>query len=547
MKDLENYARRVLITRPGPGGKLDCFAGEEAGVLTGNRRRSSGRGGRGLRVAPRGVAAQLPLGPAEAAPRQPGFPPAARVLPPVSGRGGDRAATAFGPPRRHAPPRKHAPCRLGALLKVSSLALVRFAGSRLLAEGVLSSAPTGPSGTRWEPRGRTAMRTREEVDATLQIAKLNAAELLPAVHCLGFGPGAGAAAGDFCLLELEPSLCQQLEAGHSLVIRGDKDEQAVLCSKDKTYDLKIADTSNMLLFIPGCKTPDQLKAEETHCNIIHTEIFGFSNNYWELRRCRPKLKKLKKLLMEDAYEGPDSQKEKDSNQSKYTTEDLLNQIQASEEEIMAQLQVLNACEIEGYWRILDFDYEMKLLNHITQLVDSESWSFGKVPLNMCLQELGPLEPEEMIEHCLKCYGKKYIEEGEVYFELSADKICRATAQMLLQNAVKFNLAEFQEVWQQSVPEGMITTLDQLKGLALVDRQSRPEIIFLLKVDDLPEDNQERFNSLFSLREKWTEEDIAPYIQDLCGEKQTIGTLLTKYSRSSIQNGVKVYNSRRPIS
>ena len=34
--------------------------------------------------------------------------------------------------------------------------------------------------------------------------------------------------------------------------------------------------------------------------------------------------------------------------------------------------------------------------------------------------------------------------------------------MLLQNAVKFNLAEFQEVWQQSVPEGMTTRLDQLK-------------------------------------------------------------------------------------
>ena len=31
----------------------------------------------------------------------------------------------------------------------------------------------------------------------------------------------------------------------------------------------------------------------------------------------------------------------------YTTEDLLDQIQASEEEIMTQLQVLNACEIGG--------------------------------------------------------------------------------------------------------------------------------------------------------------------------------------------------------
>ncbi|ERE47997.1 sister chromatid cohesion protein DCC1 [Cricetulus griseus] len=361
-------------------------------------------------------------------------------------------------------------------------------------------------------------RTRQEVDATLQVAKLNAAELLPTVHCLSFGPGSsGAAAGDFCLLELEPALCQQLEAGHSFVIRGDKDEQAVLCGKDKTYDLKIADTSNMLLVIPGCKTAEQLKREETQENIVHTEIFGFSNNYWELRRCRPKLKKLKKLLMENTYEGPDSHKEGDPSRSKYTTEDLLDQIQASEEEIMAQLQTLNACEIGGYWRILEFDYEIKLLNHVTQLVDSESWSFSKVPLTVCLQELGPLEPEEMIEHCLKCYGKKYVEE------------------------------------------------------ALVDRSSRPEIIFLLKVDDLPEGTQERFNSLFSLREKWTEEDIAPYIRatntplclhslpmillleemeairDLCGEKQSIGTLLTKYSRSSMQNGVKVYNSRRLIS
>ncbi|XP_067386907.1 sister chromatid cohesion protein DCC1 isoform X1 [Emydura macquarii macquarii] len=389
------------------------------------------------------------------------------------------------------------------------------------------------------------MRSREEVEATLHIAKLNPAELLPPVHCLSFSPRASA--GDCCLLQLEPGLCAELEAGHSLVIRGEKDEQAVLCSKDKTYDMKIADTSNMLLFIPGCKTPEQLLADQASCNIIHTQIAGFSNNYWELRRCRPKLKKLKTLLMENPYEGPDSERAKTLTASKYTTEDLLDQIQASEEEILHQLEVVNACNIEGYWRVLEFDYEMKLLNHVTQLIDSESWSFSKVPLSICLQELGPLEPKEMIQHILLSYGMKYTDEAEVYFEMNEDKICTAIAQMLLQNAVKFNLSEFQEVWQQSVPEGMRTRLDQLKGMALLDRNSRPETIFLLKVEDLPEDNQERFNSLFTIREKWTEADIAPYIQDLCAEKQTVAALLTKYARSSMQNGVKVYNSRRPIS
>ncbi|XP_006026875.1 sister chromatid cohesion protein DCC1 isoform X2 [Alligator sinensis] len=389
------------------------------------------------------------------------------------------------------------------------------------------------------------MRSRAEVDATLHIAKLNPAELLPAAQCLRFGPRASA--GDCCLLQLEAGLCAELEAGRSLVIRGERDEQAVLCSKDKTYDMKIADTSNMLLFIPGCKTPEQLLTDQTLCNIFHTQVAGFANNYWELRRCRPKLKKLKKLLSENPYEGPDIGKDQSSADSKYTTEDLLEHIQASEEEMLHYLQVINACKIEGYWRILEFDYEVKLVNHITQLIDSESWSFSKIPLNVCLQELGPLEPKEMIEHILLSYGKKYTDEGEVYFEMNEDKICRTTAQMLLQNAVKFNLSEFQEVWQQSVPEGMTTRLDQLKGLALVDRHSRPQTIFLLKVEDLPEDNQERFNSLFHIWEKWTEADITPYIQDLCAEKQTVGALLTKYARSSMQNGVKVYNSRRPIS
>ncbi|CAJ0951970.1 unnamed protein product [Ranitomeya imitator] len=231
----------------------------------------------------------------------------------------------------------------------------------------------------------------------------------------------------------------------------------------------------------------------------------------------------------------------------YTTEDLLNQIQASCEELMDHLKVIHACNIKGFWRLLDFDYEMKLLSHITQLMDSESWSFSRVPLKVCLEELRPLEPEQMIEHCLECYGERFSEDEEAFFALDEDKICRATAQMLLQNAVKFNLSEFQAVWQQSVPEGMTTRPEQLRGLALVDRSSRPETIFLLKTEDLPEDTQERFKTLFGMREKWTEADMSPYIQDLCEEKQTIGALLTKYARSSLQNGVKVYNSRRPVS
>ena len=47
---------------------------------------------------------------------------------------------------------------------------------------------------------------------------------------------------------------QQL-LGCRVVIKGDADEQAVLCTHDKTYALKSVETSNLLLLIP----PNQVK------------------------------------------------------------------------------------------------------------------------------------------------------------------------------------------------------------------------------------------------------------------------------------------------
>ena len=41
----------------------------------------------------------------------------------------------------------------------------------------------------------------------------------------------------------------------SVVIRGDPSEEAVLCTDDKTYELRIADTSNALLITPNLILP----------------------------------------------------------------------------------------------------------------------------------------------------------------------------------------------------------------------------------------------------------------------------------------------------
>ncbi len=55
------------------------------------------------------------------------------------------------------------------------------------------------------------MRTLEEVRATLQIAKLKEEDLQKTIHCLSFGENVSSA--DYCLMELDDTLCKQIEAG----------------------------------------------------------------------------------------------------------------------------------------------------------------------------------------------------------------------------------------------------------------------------------------------------------------------------------------------
>lgn len=55
------------------------------------------------------------------------------------------------------------------------------------------------------------MRTLEEVRATLEIAKLKEEDLQATVRCLSFGENVSSA--DYCLMELDETLCRHIEAG----------------------------------------------------------------------------------------------------------------------------------------------------------------------------------------------------------------------------------------------------------------------------------------------------------------------------------------------
>ena len=50
-----------------------------------------------------------------------------------------------------------------------------------------------------------------------------------------------------------------------------------------------------------------------------------------------------------------------------------------------------------------------------------------------------------------------------------------------------------------------------QGLALVDQDVKPAVIWYFPVSRLPEEIDHRFNALFKEKSKWTVDQITPYV------------------------------------
>ncbi|XP_063681104.1 sister chromatid cohesion protein DCC1-like [Bolinopsis microptera] len=346
---------------------------------------------------------------------------------------------------------------------------------------------------------------------------------------------------DVRLIELSPEMLNILKEEKSFVLRGDGGEEAVLCTTNKTYTVRECTTSNSLLLTP------ELAADidtSTH-TITPRRVASCNFVYYELKLCRAKLDKMRDILNRSAYSGEENET-KDKGE-KVTIEDLLSNIQASEQELKEGLDELGAIEMNGYWRVVEHEYKTSAVSRILTLLEEMNWSWEKVPLIQSCHTLADLQPRFVTELCLRLYGNQVSEtEDEVLIKLCEDKICRFYGQYILSSSAgKFNLTEFVEVWQDSLPDGMTADMTYLRGLALVNKSSTPHTISYLAVSDLPIEPARRFAYLFSRQEKWSHDDVIPYLEDLIGPGQTVTALLLKHCRSTTDHKtkLKVYNSK----
>ena len=103
------------------------------------------------------------------------------------------------------------------------------------------------------------------------------------------------------LLEVTKEVAESFKVGDTLTIRGDETENAVICSKEKTFEIKEAETSNSLMLVDRVTLPDKVDKSATDRRLGWSSVGGVFHKYIEIIEIRPKLRKVREVLHKNLY------------------------------------------------------------------------------------------------------------------------------------------------------------------------------------------------------------------------------------------------------
>ncbi|KAJ5079799.1 sister chromatid cohesion protein dcc1-related [Anaeramoeba ignava] len=377
---------------------------------------------------------------------------------------------------------------------------------------------------------------------------------------------------DYLLLEISEDVLENLQKTQGkLYFKGNEDENIVLCSNDKTFEVKNAESTNSLFLIPHKikNENNKLLVEESNLsqNDIHIldidsiQIISKHNSNIELNQTSPKLHKLRELLNQNKYKGINKNGERIENTdaNMYSFDDLLDNIQASKKEIEKYLLDLNAFEFHGKWQVLDTSFQNELLDMILSTIEENNWSLENVLYSDCVQALNLMEnikyEERIIQHGLESLSKtprSLVSKNQDIYSLDSEKICQFRAKQLFQKQKKWVVDKFMDEWEEIVPFGISPNLSMLKKFIIYENMEDTESIDntnlnsirYIDLDQLSHIVEERFEQLFTIKKEWGGEEIQPFLDQIIGPNQTLESLLLKNSRKCKTLDQRIYYCRK---
>ncbi|KAF6762288.1 sister chromatid cohesion protein Dcc1 [Ephemerocybe angulata] len=352
---------------------------------------------------------------------------------------------------------------------------------------------------------------------------------------LHFSPFSTDEAASYKLIELPSELVGLLENAIQssdplgLVIKGDPTEDAVLCTRDKTYSIRTVNLSNTLLVVTPPPDTEFNFAEDAV--VIRDQL----NEILELAPAVPRISKLVGRLRGREYdetnEEDDEDEEVDSDgSSRYTYTQAREEIQASDAELDVCLTQKRILIIKDELRPISPSY----LNNILELTAERPRDHGisRVVSSQVLAWFGEIQGG----------GKWKMNEDEVIKELGLG-ILREH-----KNDDPIEKGAFVAKWKLAVGDTFAdrVSLNLLAGNYLEGRpvgRIEHEYLTYFPSSTLPTDPAARFADLFLTRTKWRVEDITPFLSDIAVNNKERDKLLLKYCRAISESGAVWYTAR----
>ncbi|KAI8916092.1 sister chromatid cohesion protein Dcc1 [Gorgonomyces haynaldii] len=333
----------------------------------------------------------------------------------------------------------------------------------------------------------------------------------------------------YTLFEVPKEILDDLE---SMSIRADNNEtEAFLCTKNKTYSIRRAETSNLLmLHSKGQETGFELskayKSEHTEAPTDHFDIVDIGSIYYEVRPTKPSPDTLKRLLQENVYDG--------TNKQFQTTFDYLrSNVSMSDQEILDALEELHCINIDDKWVMVDDQLMRRVLQLIMLSCVEDDIAIESVPASQILVLLQDHHVHEAI--IIGCLSQFKVSETNGVFRLSKEKITTAYGHEILSKLTNaMDLQSFMLEWDSQLPDGFTTDLNLLAGLYLIEESmGNKEIVYFPK-SILPFDPKQRFQDLFKIRRKWLKQDMLPFVTDLAPNQRALDAVLLTHCRLSTE-------------
>ena len=342
------------------------------------------------------------------------------------------------------------------------------------------------------------------------------------------------------LFELEPGMEDTLSRGDRFFIKGSTSKKAaglVLCSETKTFSMRKAETSNVVLVVNGVDEPAAKKRKmagsdaeaQTGGGRVAT-VSASVGEFYQLTETAPKLERLREMLQECPFDGTRSSVEgqgEDQGESGrlYSFEALRSEVQASDAELRAGLRAARAVEVDGHWRVLAPDFLERVFGAILDVIVEKDWPLDKLPARALEAELGDEDPRA-VRHSVALHSSNAAGSSpgapadtaatstpgaqDETWALDRELVCRFVAARVLRRRDAnhhgpWPANEFREEWEMALPCGLEPDSALLRGLAVedVDAAAGGAVLRALSAATLSDDAAARFAELFAFKERWS--------------------------------------------